>query len=194
MRRLALIATLLAALPAFAIHPDAPSRFGVLRFSARYSESADAQVARTIQDALRAELSRAGFVAFDAGVALDELRGDENGADLYVDVIGSRESETQAGSIGVGTSNIWADLGLLISRVAAEVRVYDGRTLQLVRTYAIDKKSMSIVPVSVGAGHVSSAAAVWVAVPAMRWWQARSAARDVAIDAASKIVADFGPR
>ncbi len=193
MRRFAFVLLFLAALPAFAIHPDV-ARIGVLRFSMRYSESADAQVARAIQDSLRGELSRLGYDAFDTGATIDDLRRNETNADLYIDVVGSRESTGSTGGIALGTPNVRADIGIVVSRVAAEVRVYDGHSLELVRTYPLDRHSTSVMPTAIGAGHLVGPAAVWVTVPVMRWMQGRSAARDVATEAAERIAADFPRR
>jgi hypothetical protein len=84
-----------------------------------------------------------------------------------------------------------ADLAILVSRVATEVRVYDGRTLELLRSFHLERHGTAVVPTGIGVGNMTGDIAFWAAVPLMRWFHDRGAARDVAADAALAIAREI---
>jgi hypothetical protein len=189
MKRLLLLGLLLATTPLFAINTAMlrrGDRIGVLRMSQRFDVAAEQTVADAIESRLPRALHDRGFDAFDTGRTYDDLRnGDAPEAAYYVEVVGARAGDREAAGVGVGAENVYAGIGVVVSRVAAEVRLYDGRTLELVDRWDLSKKSTAVVPTSVGIG----GRFVWasIALPFVHYGQYRSAAHDVARQAAERI-------
>jgi hypothetical protein len=179
---------LLAATPVFAINTallHRGDRIGVLRMSERF-EGSEQTVANAIEGVLPRALHDRGFDAFDAQRTFEDLRGgDAPPAAFYVEVVGAHAGGREAAGIGIGTENAGATLGVLVSRVAAEVRLYDGKTLELVDRWDLSKKSTMVAPTSIGIGGRYFWAAL--ALPIFHAGQYRSAARDVAQQAAERI-------
>ena len=189
MKRLLFLGLLLAATPLFAINTSVlrrGDRVGVLRMSERFDVASEETVARTIESDLPRVLRDRGFDAFDAHATYDDVRrGDGPGAAYYVEVVGARAGDREAVGVGVGAENVYASIGVVVSRVAAEVRLYDGKTLELVDRWDLSKKSTAVVPTSVGVG----GRFVWaaIALPFVHYGQYRNAAHDVARQAAERI-------
>src|SRR5712691_3723360 len=138
VRRLILILGFAMAVPAFALTrvPRPGDRIGVLRMSDRHSYGAEQTVAGTIQSDLRKELRALGFDAFDAGVTYDAmLRSGPGNADFYVEVVSGRAAGRPVGGIGAGAGGVAVEVAVVVARVAAEVRLYEARTLNLVESY-----------------------------------------------------------
>src|ERR1041385_1015528 len=135
MKRLLLLGLLLAATPLFAINTTVlrrGDRIGVLRMSERFDGS-EQTVATAIESVLPRALHERGFDAFDAQRTFEDVRnGDAPPAAFYVEVVGARAPARGAAGIGVAAENVGTTLGVVVSRVAAEVRLYDGKTLELV--------------------------------------------------------------
>jgi len=74
---------------------------------------------------------------------------------------------------------------LVLGEVAAEVRLYDGRTLNQIARYDLHKRNMAVVPMSIGIGGRSLSA--WIALPFVQYGQYRAAAHEVARQAAERI-------
>jgi hypothetical protein len=140
-------------------------------------------------DQLRHELRTRGFDAFDAELDYDDVTAEDHShlADYFVEVVGGQPDVTEHGGVGIDTRHGGVSLGVLVSRVAAEVRVYDARTLELVGSHEMRKKNTAIVPTSVGVG--GGAIFAWVALPFIERAQYRSAARAAAKDAAMHVTA-----
>ena len=189
MKRFLLLGLLLVATPVFAINTSIlrrGDRVGVLRMSERFDVASEETVARTIESDLPRALRDRGFDAFDAHATYDDVRrGDGPGAAYYVEVVGARAGDREAVGVGVGAENVYASVGVVVSRVAAEVRLYDGKTLELVDRWDLAKKSTAVVPTSVGVG----GRFVWaaIALPFVHYGQYRNAAHDVARQAAERI-------
>jgi hypothetical protein len=189
MKRLLFLGLLLVATPLLAINTTVlrrGDRVGVLRMSERFEIASEETVARTIESDLPRVLRDRGFDAFDAHVTYDDVRrGDGPGAAYYVEVVGARAGDREAVGVGVGAENVYASIGVVVSRVAAEVRLYDGKTLELVDRWDLSKRSTAVVPTSVGIG----GRFVWaaIALPFVHYGQYRSAAHDVARQAAERI-------
>jgi hypothetical protein len=189
MKRLLFLGLLLVATPLLAINTTVlrrGDRVGVLRMSERFEIASEETVARTIESDLPRVLRDHGFDAFDAHVTYDDVRrGDGPGAAYYVEVVGARAGDREAVGVGVGAENVYASIGVVVSRVAAEVRLYDGKTLELVDRWDLSKRSTAVVPTSVGIG----GRFVWaaIALPFVHYGQYRSAAHDVARQAAERI-------
>jgi len=189
-RPLLILVALVFTVPVFAVTgsstPAAGSRIGVLRMSDRYSYGAEQTIATTVQTELRNELRARGFEAFDAQTTLDELsRGKADNADYYVEIVSSRGTNDQYGSVDVAAGAVGAELSIITSRVAAEVRLYDGKSLELVDPFDLHDDRTALLPTSVGVGgrHVFAA----IAIPFVGYAQYRRAARVVARHAATLI-------
>jgi len=189
MKRFLFLGLLLVATPLLAINTSIlrrGDRVGVLRMSERFDVASEETVARTIENDLPRALRDRGFDAFDAHATYDDVRrGDGPGAAYYVEVVGARAGDREAVGVGVGAENVYASIGVVVSRVAAEVRLYDGKTLELVDRWDLSKKSTAVVPTSIGVG----GRFVWaaIALPFVHYGQYRSAAHDVARQAAERI-------
>lgn len=147
--------------------------------------TADERVGRTVSGYLQRELRQRGLDAFDAGMTYDDLRRDsQTDADYYVEVFANDSSATAA-AVVVGNRNVGVDLAVVISEVAATVRVYDGRTLDLLSTFDLRRNTSGVMPTAVGVGrdHFS----LWLPLSFIRSARYRAAARAVAQDAAAQI-------
>ena len=143
-------------------------------------------VERAFHDELRAQLRERGFDVFDARVSFDELALDpDRDADWYVEVIPARGETIDYGGVGIGGRHADVTLGLLVSRIGAEVHVYRGRTLERIATESLTKKNTALVPTSVGFGGRSLFAAI--ALPFVERAQVRRVARSAARDLAGRI-------
>jgi len=195
MKRLLLLGLLLVATPLFAINTNVlrrGERIGVLRMNEQFDVAAERSVASAIESSLPRALRDRGFDAFDAQRTYDDVRrGDGPDAAFYVEVAGAHARDREAVGVGVGAENVYASIGVVVSRVAAEVRLYDGKTLELIDRFDLSKKSTAVVPTSVGVG----GRFFWaeLALPFVHYGQVRSAAHDVARQAAEAIARTAAP-
>jgi hypothetical protein len=187
MKRLILLLACAIAVPAFALtRPPRPGdRIGVLRMSDRYTHGPEQTVAKTVQADLRNELRDRGFDAFDARVTFDELRRGTPNADYYVEIVSSHTLNHPIGGVGAGQIGIAVEVAVVVSRVAAEMRLYDGRTLDLIESYDLRKDKTAVVPAAIGMGNTR----LWLfaAIPFLQYGQYRAAAHEVAAEGAARI-------
>lgn len=188
MRRLLILLLTFSAAPAFAfrIAPPPGARIGVLRMSGDFAHGAEGTVAKTVQNDLREELKALGFKAFDAEKSWEQIASDPGpDADLYVEVISSYATNRPVAGAGAGNGSVGIDVAVVVSQVAAAVRVYDGRTLQLLNTYDLQQKATAVLPTSLGLG----GRFFWARIPLpfVHYAQYRSAAHAVAEQAAARI-------
>ena len=181
-RAIALLITVLA-VPAFGFRTSLSQgdRVGVLR--------PDDGVARIVAAYLTNALKGRGLDAFDVRMKLTDLRTDERvDADYYVEIVDGDGDAGSYGGIGVGNRTIEVDVAVVVSRVAAKMRLYDGRTLELVDEYDLQRSNTTLLPTAVGIGgrHV----AAWIALPFVQYARYRSAARAVAGEAAQMIAVE----
>lgn len=181
MKRLLPIALCMALLPSAAFAFDTSpgkDRIGILHARELSAEERESYVQRCVLDSLRNELRGRGFDAYLEKASFDELSFDpDRDADFYIDVVGDGFTEDYGG-VDVAGRHADVSIGVIASRVAAEVRVYDGRTLQLLATKSLSRKSTAIVPTSIGIGG-SDVFAVF-ALPFLERAQVRSVARAAA--------------
>ena len=139
-----------------------------------------------VTDALREELRSRGVDAFDARRTYEELRADGAAtADYYVEVIGGQPSSTEYGGVDVGGAHASVSFGVFVSRFAAEIRIYDGESNELLATHDMVKRSRAFLPSGAGVG--GRALFAWVALPFVERAQWRRVARAAARDAASAV-------
>jgi hypothetical protein len=174
MKRALLIC--LVASPLFALTPlPKGNRVGVLRVN----ES----VATAIGNQLRSELGARGFNAFDArGTFEDVKRGKGEPADYYVEIVESDASQNQLGGVGAAVGPAVVDMGIVTARVTAELRVYDGRTLELLDRYDLHDTKTGIAPTGVGLRGYAFFG--YIALPLIQRYQYHAATHHVAIQAA----------
>jgi hypothetical protein len=190
MKRLTLILGFAITVPAFALtqSPRPGDRIGVLRMTDRYTRGAEAAVAKTVQTALRHELRDLGFDAYDARLTFDELsRHSLPPAEYFVEVISGPSASNPVGGAGVGIRAVSVEVGVVVAEVAAEVRVYDGRTLNQIAQFDLRKNTTAVVPMGIGLGGRWSWA--YIALPFIQYGQYRAAAHAVARQAAERIAA-----
>jgi hypothetical protein len=162
------------------------TRIGVLTAPGRYEAGAETALSASIGKYLREELQKSGFDAFQTNVTYDELsRNATVNADYYIEVTSSDSTAGSPGGIGVGTSNVGVDISVVVARVAAEVRLYDGRTLELVRRFELTRSKKGIAPTSISIG--APGLFGWLATPINEIGQFRRAAHEIAREAASQV-------
>lgn len=185
-----LIATvcLTLATSAFAINTEMKrgDRIAVLAMPAKYTLAEERRAGEAVQEFLRQELAARGFDAYRVDEAYDSLvREDRGNADFYVEIAAAEGNSHMEGVGGLGTRTVFIDLGVLVSHVAAEMRLYDGRTLELIDRFDLKERHTSIAPAAIGIARVPIFGAI--VLPSMRRAQIRGAARDVAVKAADRI-------
>ncbi|HEX8171248.1 MAG TPA: hypothetical protein VF824_11970 [Thermoanaerobaculia bacterium] len=190
MKRL-LLALCLIAVPAAAIAFDTTprpervraDRVALVRTPLR---DGDAFVHDAVRRALERELRARGFDAFDANATFDELaRDDAFEADYIVEITAGDADLRDYGGVDVGTRAGAVSLGVVAARVAAEVRVYDGRSLRELGRQSLAKKQTAILPTGVGVG--GRAWFAEVALPFVERAQLRSVAAAAAREAAAAV-------
>lgn len=193
MKRVLFIAALLlAAASAFAFNPaPASPRVGVLRVSEDYGHS-ERSVANLVVSYLRDELRQRGVDAYDTRLTYEQVsKGDGEDADYYVEIVGAGGESGSLGGIGVGTWDAGVSVDVIVSHVAAELRVYDGHTGQLLKSHQLNKRNTAVMPTSVylGGSHVFAA----LTVPFVQHAQYKRISRSAARDAAQMVIATLGP-
>lgn len=193
MKRVLLVMALLLvpiASNAFDTKRHAP-RVGVLRVSNEYSHAHE-YVATNVVRRLREELVARGVDAYDAGLTYDEVAdGKGEDADYYVEILGTRTDDGSYGGIGIGSHEIGVSVDVVVSRVAAEVRIYDGPTGELLSSEALSKRKTAVMPTSIYLG--GSRLFAVVAMPFVQKSQYRTLARAAARDAAVFVVEALRP-
>lgn len=192
MKRVLISVALCLAVPASAFAIDVSlkrgARVGVLATSERHSYDTERRVADAVQNYLRDELTARGFDAFRAGGTYDELRRDDRAnADYYVEIVSSHGDSNLMGAVGVGGGPIAAEIGVVVAHLAAEMRLYDGKTLELIDRFDLRERRTMVAPTGIGIERVPFVG--WIALPLVQRAQYRAAAHDVARDAADRIAA-----
>jgi hypothetical protein len=191
MRRLALFAVAIAvAYPAFSFNPSrhTGTRVALLQEPIVHGGEYEDRIAANVRHQLVRELRDRGFDAYDARISYADLRREPRAdADLYVEILPGDNYAYPTGGVGVRTSNVAVDVGIIVARVAADLRIYDGRTLDLVAKRHLRHENVTVVPTAVGAGTYRMS--VWFALPVVQYLRYRSAVADVVREAAT-IIAD----
>jgi hypothetical protein len=192
-RSLVIAAVALVAASAFAFNDrrlPQHARIDVLATPDRYLYGHEQRLNRTMQQYLSEELTSAGFDAAVSRETFDDLqRSEETNADYYVEVVYTDVTGRPIAEISTG-GPVGVDVGIESSRVRAELRLYDGWTLEMVDRYQLQQSR--IVPVIEAVGVLSANIYLQVAVPIVRHAQLRSAIRAVAHEGAERIASSRG--
>lgn len=187
-RTLAAVCLILLAAPASAFDPTpGRERLGVLRPGDSFAPGV-AAIEKTLHETLCAELRARGFEVVDVEQSFDDLEMNaDRDADWYIELVPAHAESADYGGVGVGGRHADMTLGVVVSRIAAEARVYRGRTLELLATESLAKRNTALLPTSVGVGgsHIFAA----LALPFVTRAQERSVARAAGRDLASRITA-----
>src|SRR5258708_9815769 len=157
MKRVFLVFSLLLLVtPVWALKgtPDGkrPLRIAVLHTSDRWGDPGMDAAAAAIEHEIVGQLRQRGAEAWEARRMLEDVANDDTSpeADLLVEVTAGPARLHEIGGIGVSDTHFAATLGLVLSRVAAEVRLYDARTHELVDHYELSKSKTAVLPTSFG--------------------------------------------
>jgi hypothetical protein len=183
MKRLIVFTSLLLlATSAFAFDSTkSAQRIGVLR--------SGHDVDPTMMRALVNELRGRGFDSFDAGLTYDELMDEEAVpiADYVIEIRGGEPMATDHGGVGIDGRHAGVELGIVSSKVRAELIVYDGATMEKLGSTELTKRSTALMPTGVGVG--GGWLYAYVALPFIERAQNRNVARKAAREAASFVTA-----
>jgi hypothetical protein len=191
MKRLSVfVCVLFAATAAFAFDTNhaasAGPRIGILRPPA----DVDSRMQAAVERALVSELRARGYDAIETGQSFDDVsRSDGSDVDYFVELVGDSSADGYGG-VDVGGRYGEVSLELMVSRVAAELRVYDARSLELVTSQRLSKKNTALVPTGVGIGGRSLFA--YIALGFVQRAQLRSVTESAARDAATRVAAAVG--
>lgn len=135
-------------------------------------------LSRYVVDELRAR----DIDAVEARLSFEEAEEiQEPLAEILVELVAGDASTSDYGGVGVGDHYTHVSLGLLVSRLQARVRVYDGSTLELIGEHELFRRSTALLPTAVGTGTRSLFAVI--ALPFVERAQVRRVARAAARDA-----------
>ncbi len=190
MKRLLPVAVaVLVALPAFAFNPTRlnPNRITVLQPQPYDASDVELQVAHNVRARLLAELRARGYEAVDSPLTYDDVQ--RTGAavsGLYVEIAPSEVRGHAQGNVAVAAHNVGVDIGMIVSHVAADLYVYNGRTFELVAQRHLAHDDVAVAPTGIGLGGYRVSA--FVALPFIQWARYRAAAGAVVRDATDEIV------
>lgn len=139
-----------------------------------------------VAEALRHELRARGIDAFDAVRTYDEaIRDGVPVADFYVEIMAAEAFTEEQGGIGVGTRHAEVSVGVLVSRVIAELRVYDA-DMELLESRDLRKRNTAVVPTSIGVG--GRALFAYIALPMIERAQLRRVVKAAGRAAAEEVL------
>jgi hypothetical protein len=143
----------------------------------------------TMTRALVGELRGRGLDAFDVGLTYEELLDEEAVpiADYIIEIRGGEARSADHGGIGISGRNAGVELGIVSTKVNAELIVYNGETMEKLAVSDLSKRTTALMPTGVGIG--GRALFAYVALPFIERAQHRSVARKAAREAASFVTA-----
>jgi hypothetical protein len=177
---------MLAATTAFAFDSTkSAERIGILRGAGDGGSA--------VERSLLSELRQRGFDAFDVGLTYEELMDREAVpiADYIVELNAGPTQTADYGGVDVVGRHADVSLGVIVSQIAGQLRVYDGATMELIATSDLSKRSAAILPTYVGIGGGSIYASL--ALPFIERAQHRSVARKAAREAATFVTSVVNP-
>jgi len=181
-RSLIVLCLVFAATTAFAFDTTKSSnRIGILR--------GESEGGSAMERSLLSELRSRGFDVFDIGLTYEELLDQEAVpiADYIVEINGAQARTADYGGVDVVGRHADVSLGVVVSKVSGELRLYDGATMELIATSDLSKRSTALMPtyVGIGGGWIYAS----VALPFIERAQHRSVAKKAAREAASFVAA-----
>jgi hypothetical protein len=189
MRRLSFsLAFLLVAASASAISTERAPRIALLDLAPRYEMQVDAF--GTMRDSLRDALKQHGFDAYKTADRYDDLARFTSGhAEYYLEIVGTDRESHANGGADVGVGPVGVGLTSVKHHELVELRLYDGETLEVIRSYQLDGSSSSLVPTAIGLRSYNFFVSLFIA-PWTEEAHARRAIHSVAREAARRITAD----
>ena len=188
MKRLVLFLALMAfatAAVAFDPTPGRGNRIAILTTVAAEDDVETLRVAALMRGYLAKQLKRQGFDAFDARATFEEIeRNQIASADYYVEFMRAETNSDPYGGGVVAGRHGGVDLALVVSHIAAGLRIYDGRTLEIIDDVDVYARNRAVVPTAIGLGQ--RGLGVWVGLP-VGLMRSRSVAKEAARDASESI-------
>lgn len=186
-RLLAAVLVLLVPGVALAFDPDRRAPQSNVRIAILRSEPAMTPDEELVQEKvvryLTGELKKRGIDAYETAWTYDDAASAENvDVDYYVELAAARANADAHGGVSIGGRDGEVSVGVVVSHVAAELRLYDAHTMEVLATQTIAKRSSAVRPTSIGFGGGDVFA--WIALPFFERQQYRSAAKAAAKDAA----------
>jgi hypothetical protein len=175
--------------PAYAFDPTfrGGNRVTLLQAPLYNAGNAELQLARNLRHRLVSELRGRGFEAVDSERTYADVQNEGRAVSgLYVEIAPSDVDSSATGAVAIDTRGAGVDLAMIVSRIAAELRVYDGRTFELIAKRHLSHQNVSVVPTGIGAG--SYRLSVWFALPFVQYARYRAAAGAVVREAVEEIV------
>src|SRR5688500_13801662 len=172
MKRIMLLASLLMIVGtsalAFDPTPVRGNRIGILNteFNDR-DDLVTLRVASLMRGYLARELKKQGFDVFHARSTMDDLLdGAESDADYFVEFVYGDGHDRGHGGVGIGGRNVGVDMAVITSYIAAGLRVYDGRTLEVIDEFDVHARDTALRPtfVSLGGRHTGFSG-LWLGIP-----------------------------
>ena len=161
----------------------------LLDLSPRFEMRVDAFGA--MRDSLKVALNRHGFDSYKTDLRYEELERFKSGnADYYVEIVGSERDAYSNGGGGVGVGPVDVGVTAVKNRHFLELRVYDGQTLERLRSYQLDASTTSLVPSLLGVRGYHFFASLFLA-PWTDRAQAQHTIDRVAGEAARRITSDL---
>jgi hypothetical protein len=192
-RSLLALALLLVPMTAAAFDQEkAEPRVALLRGSDRGTGMLSDALARTMREHLRKE----GVDAFTISATLDDVTSDgasdaARDADFFVEIVADSESR-EHGAFGMGFPHVGGTISRIESRLSAIVRIYDGRTFELVDSHELAVRSTGYAPTEVSiAGERFGAS---VTLPFAHLSQRRKQTRELTRQAVAAVLASVRPR
>lgn len=189
MKRL-LILTAIAgiALPAAAFNPTRPNpnRVTVLQPPAYEASDVELRVAHNVRARLVSELRARGYEVVDSPMTIDDVQRTAAAVSgLYVEIAPAEVRGHAQGGVAVGTHNVGVDIGVIVSHVAADLYVYDGRSFEVIAQRHLAHDDVAVAPTGVGVGTYRMSA--FFALPFIQNARYRAAAGAVVHDATEEI-------
>lgn len=183
------LALIILATPLLAVKgtPDGkrPMRIVVVHTGDGWADPNYDSSAAAIEQEIARQLRHAGLDAWEAHRTLDDIRADDRDeAELYVEVSGGNARLHEIGDIDISGPHVATTIGVIFSKTAAEIRLYDGRTYEQIDHFDLSRSKTTVVPTSFG---VRQPFVGFTVAPLVRHLQYRSAIHDIAEEAVQRI-------
>jgi hypothetical protein len=190
MRRLSLIlALLLVAASASALTQPRRPTIALLDLAPQFEMQVEAFGA--MRDALKVALGKHGFDVYKTADHYDDLVESKSGnADYYLEIVGNEHEEHPLADGQVGVGPVAVGVTAVKNRHFLELRVYDGRTLEMLRSYQFNGSNTTVMQRFVGLYGYEFMVSVFTA-PWTNRRVAQQAVDLVANDAATHITRDL---